>query len=115
MFGKTIGAAAVLAMVTCPAFAHAMLEKQFPRAGEVLAIPPTEVHLSFSEGLKPTISGVDVTDASGKSCAAGKPRISGQMMDLKLKPLRHGHYHVAWHAISVDGHRTQGGYGFTVK
>jgi methionine-rich copper-binding protein CopC len=36
-------------------------------------------------------------------------------MMAPLRPLRPGRYRVAWHAVSVDDHRTQGAYSFVIK
>jgi methionine-rich copper-binding protein CopC len=36
------------------------------------------------------------------------------MITVALPPLKPGLYHVTWHAVSVDSHRTEGGYTFTV-
>jgi copper resistance protein C len=36
-------------------------------------------------------------------------------MTVVLPPLPSGTYTVHWVAVSVDSHRTQGGYNFTVK
>lgn len=97
-----------------PALAHAMLEQQSPGAGAVLAAPPSFVHLFFSEKLEPSLSGASVTGAAGRSFAAKAPEIDGQVIMLRLMKLPPGKYHVSWHAVSVDTHRTEGGYDFTV-
>lgn len=105
----------IAAGMASPAFANARLEQRFPRAGEVLSAAPGQVQLSFSEQLEPAPSGIAITGPGGRSFAAGRPRIGGQAMDQALKPLPAGRYHVAWHAVSVDQQRTEGGYDFTVK
>jgi len=102
------------ALATTPALAHAMLEQQSPGAGAVLAAPPSFVHLFFSEQLEPSLSGASVTDASGHSFAAKASEFDGQVIMLRLKKLPPGKYHVSWHAVSLDTHRTEGGYDFTV-
>jgi hypothetical protein len=35
-------------------------------------------------------------------------------MSVALKPLKPGIYHVRWHALSIDTHRTEGAFAFTV-
>lgn len=97
-----------------PAVAHAMLERQSPSAGAVLAAPPAAIRLSFSERLEPVLSGISLAGAGGHSVAAAPPEIDGQTMTLRLTKLPPGKYHVSWHAVSVDTHRTEGGYDFTV-
>lgn len=108
-------AALVFALTVAPAFAHAMLESEAPSAGAVLGNAPSSVFLSFSEDLEAALSGISVTDASGRSLAAKEPHVEGRVMMLTLRTLPPGKYRVAWHAVSADSHRTEGGYAFTVK
>jgi methionine-rich copper-binding protein CopC len=95
------------------ALAHAMLEHAEPGAGSSVKAPGAVV-LEYSEALEPSLSEVTVSDASGHSVAAGAPDISGTKMQMKLKPLKPGTYHVTWRALSVDTHRTTGAYSFDV-
>ncbi len=98
-----------------PAFAHAMLEHADPAAGAVLAKAPQKVVLSFSETLEPTFTRVEVKAADGASVAAAAAVVKDRTIRLTLKPLSAGSYRVSWHAVSLDTHRTQGTYSFTVK
>ena len=107
--------ALMIAALAGPAAAHAMLERAVPGAGATLATAPDEVRLFFSEPLEPAFSDLALTDRSGHSFAASAPQIEAQSMLLKLKPLPPGKYHVGWHAVSIDTHRTEGGYDFIVK
>jgi methionine-rich copper-binding protein CopC len=108
---------ACLAMVgfAAPAFAHAFLEHAAPAAGETLASAPRQVALAFTEQLEPAFSGVMVTDSAGRNVEAGRVVVAGESMSVALKPLAPGTYRVTWHAVSVDTHRTDGAYSFTVK
>ena len=108
-------AVAVLAVFASPALAHAFLQHASPGAGASLAAPPKEIALSFTKDLEPSLSGIAVTDADGHDEAAAKPVIDDSSVTVVLKPLMPGTYHVAWHAVSVDSHRTEGDYAFTVK
>jgi methionine-rich copper-binding protein CopC len=103
-----------LPALTCAAFAHAMLEKAQPSAGAAMHRSPTALRLDFSEPLEPAFSGVTVADSGGQSVASGTAVIAQSTMSVPLKPLRAGQYRVAWHAVSVDTHRTEGAYTFTV-
>ena len=111
------GRLACLAIVgfASPAFAHAFLEHAAPAAGETLASAPRQVVLAFSEQLEPAFSGVIVTDSAGGDVEAGHAIVAGASMIMALKPLAPGRYRVIWHAVSVDTHRTEGAYSFTVK
>jgi methionine-rich copper-binding protein CopC len=104
-----------VACLATPAFAHAFLQRAQPGAGATLSAPPKAVALTFSEKLEPVFSGVAVTDSSGHSIQAGAVQIGGNSIVVPLRPLPAGTYRVIWHAVSVDTHRTEGAYGFTVK
>ena len=105
------------AMAACAtsAHAHAFLEHAAPGAGATIVSPPREVTLAFSEALEAAFSGVTVTDAAGRDVEAGKPVVAGAAITVALKPVGPGTYRVRWHAVSVDTHRTEGAYSFTVK
>lgn len=95
--------------------AHAFLQHAGPGAGATLAVPPRRIALTFTEKLEPVFSGVTVTNVSGSSVEAGAVLISGNAMVVALRPLAPGTYRVSWHVVSVDTHRTEGAYSFTVK
>jgi methionine-rich copper-binding protein CopC len=104
-----------LACSATPAFAHAFLQHADPGAGATLKVAPKRVALSFSEKLEPVFSGVAVTDAAGRNVEASAAVIGGNSMVALLRALPPGRYRVTWHAVSVDTHRTEGAYSFTVK
>jgi hypothetical protein len=104
-----------IASCAAPAFAHAFLQHAVPGAGAVLSVPPKQIALSFSEQLEPVFSGVAVADSSGRSVESGPVLIGKNAMVAHLRPLAPGSYRVSWHAVSVDTHRTEGAYSFTVK
>ena len=84
------------------AFAHAHLQQQIPTAGAQLSASPQTLTLSFSEGIEPAFSGV----------TADNPAEVTLPLAEALPP---GEYTVAWHVVSVDGHKTKGQYTFSVK
>lgn len=97
------------------ASAHAFLQHANPGAGAVLRAPPKAVGLVFTEELEPVFSGVAVTDASGRNVESAPAVIAGKSMEAPVRLLPPGRYRVSWHAVSVDTHRTEGAYSFTVK
>jgi hypothetical protein len=105
----------VIAACASPAFAHAFLQRSEPGAGAALSAPPKRAVLIFSEQLEPVFSGMTVSDAAGRNVEAGAAMIAGTAMVAPLKQLPPGRYRVTWHAVSVDTHRTEGSYSFTVK
>ncbi|HDG7848615.1 TPA: CopC domain-containing protein YobA [Klebsiella quasipneumoniae] len=101
------------------ALAHAHLQQQIPAAGAQLAASPQTLTLSFSAGIEPAFSGVSVTGPQQHAVATGKLTRSAdnptQVTVPVAETLRPGEYTVAWHVVSVDGHKTKGQYTFSVK
>jgi hypothetical protein len=104
-----------IACSATPAFAHAFLQHAEPGAGATLSTAPKRIALTFTEKLEPAFSGMSVSDLSGQSVEAGSVMIGGNAMVAPLRILAPGTYRVNWHAVSVDTHRTEGAYSFTVK
>jgi methionine-rich copper-binding protein CopC len=96
------------------AHAHAMLDHASPPVGSTAASAPREVSLTFTQNLEAAFSSVQVTDANGARVDQGKAQISGNTMRVGLKSLSAGTYRVRWHALSVDTHKTEGSFTFTV-
>ena len=111
---KPLMLAAALTLAASAATAHAMLEHAVPAAGAALAKAPGTLTLQFSENLEPAFSSVAVTDDAGRSVTAGPSSAGGAKMSVPLEPLKPGTYRVVWHALSVDTHRTEGSYSFTI-
>ncbi len=107
----------LLTLFPSVALAHAQLEQAVPAVGSTVATAPAELRLDFSEALEPRFCKVEVTDAAGAPFNAGKLRTDPANAEHLLVPigkLPGGIYAVTWHAVSVDTHRTQGLYHFTV-
>jgi methionine-rich copper-binding protein CopC len=104
----------LLLLATEGAFAHAHLDRAEPRVESTVTPAPREVSLSFTEGLEPAFSTVEVRDAEGARMDEGEAQISGRTMRVGLKPLPPGTYKVYWRALSVDTHKTEGTFSFRV-
>jgi methionine-rich copper-binding protein CopC len=96
------------------AHAHAMLASASPPVGGSVGAAPRQVTLSFTQGLEPAFSSVQVTDSKGARVDAGKAQVSGSTMTVGLKALSPGTYRVHWHVLSVDTHKTEGSFSFRV-
>src|SRR5215831_14813783 len=96
------------------AHAHAMLASASPPVGGSVGAAPRQVTLSFTQGLEPAFSSVQVTDSKGARVDTGKAQVSGSTMSVGLKALSPGTYRVNWHVLSVDTHKTQGSFSFRV-
>jgi methionine-rich copper-binding protein CopC len=94
--------------------AHAFLDHASPLVGSTVASAPREVSLSFTQNLEAAFSSVEVTGPNGARVDAGKAQISGNTMRVALKAVGPGTYHVRWHALSVDTHKTEGSFTFRV-
>jgi methionine-rich copper-binding protein CopC len=114
---RPIAGALFLAFATATAVhAHAHLVKSEPGVDAIVSAPH-ELVLHFSEQLEGAFSGATVTDARG-AAVSGKATVDAndkKTMRVPLKPDGGGTYKVNWHALSVDTHKTQGSFSFTVK
>jgi hypothetical protein len=105
-----------LTFVTSSALAHARLVSAIPANGAVTASPQM-IMLTFNEKLTATLSGFAVTGPDGKPVSVQVSVAGGGTMlhAMPQKPLAPGKYAVAWHAVTADGHRTEGTVTFTVQ
>ncbi len=101
-------------LATNVARAHAMLDHANPPVGGTVSAAPRVVSLTFTQNLEASFSSMEVTDAAGTRVDTGKSQVSGNTMRVGLKGLRPGSYHVRWHALSVDTHKTEGNFTFHV-
>jgi hypothetical protein len=113
-----IVALGLLAMVglTGRAEAHAKLREASPAEG-VVKSAPAEVIVTFTEALEPKFSKIEVTDSKGQRVDQGAAQaVPGEpaRLAVALKPLAAGTYKVTWRVVSVDTHRSEGSYQFTV-
>jgi methionine-rich copper-binding protein CopC len=111
---RAVALAAPLAFAATAAFAHAHLTASTPAKDATVAAPKA-IHLEFSEGLEAKFSGLDVKSAAGHAVPVAA-KVAGKAMDATPKAaLTPGAYTVEWHALSTDGHKSNGSFGFTVK
>jgi hypothetical protein len=103
-------------MLAPAARAHALLDHAVPTVGST-ASAPHELRIWLTEAVEPAFSGVTVTNAAGDGVDDSKivvdPDKPQELHDI-LKPLMPGTYRVQWHVLSVDTHRTEGNFSFTV-
>lgn len=106
-------------MLAQQAQAHAHLKNSQPAAKSEVSVSPTQLTLNFTEDLEAKFSGVELKDSKGSVIKTDKATLSpDSKAELIIKldsPLKTGSYEVDWHALSVDGHKTQGSYNFSVK
>ena len=114
---RTLLLAAIACLINTAAFAHAALDRASPPVGSEVSGSPDAISLTYTEPVEPLFSTVQVTDANGQRMEMGKPvaQNDGRVLQVKLKPLPPGVYTVVWHVTSVDTHKTEGHFTFTVK
>jgi len=120
MLTKTsMGLLAVLAvsLLASSVEAHPTLKSATPPA-ESTAAAPTEIRLSFSEGVIVKLSSVELKDQTGKKIVTGKlandPKDQKQLIVPLQGALTVGTYTVTWNVVSVDTHHVNGMYSFKV-
>ena len=100
-----------------PASAHAQLDHAQPAPGAKLAAAPNEVAIWFTEAVEPKFSSIVVQNAKGVAMQTGAATLApgnSAQLSVKLKPLAPGTYKVLWRVLSVDTHRSQGSFSFSV-
>ena len=107
---------AASALVSVTALAHAFLERASPAVGSEVHGSPAVLTLTFTEPVEAAFSSVAVTDAAGNRMDKGAPTGGGDkhVLVVPLKPLPPGAYAIEWRVTSVDTHRTQGHFTFSV-
>jgi copper resistance protein C len=109
--------AIAIACLTLTAHAHAFLDHAEPKVGSVVPSAPSEVKIWFTQELEPAFSTAEVTDANGKRAGSGPAHVDPHdplVLEIPLAKLTPGEYTVAWRAVSVDTHVTQGHFSFRV-
>jgi len=106
------------AWVVTSVSAHALLLRSNPLANQVLAKPPVQVELFFSESLEPQLSSIKVLDTNNLIVDVGDVRVDpsdSTRMTVSLRSISDGVYTVTWKAVSAtDGHQTVGTFPFAV-
>ena len=104
--------------ISTRADAHAFLVKAFPAVGSTIERGNKELRLEFSEPVELVLSGVEMTSALGAAVPLSNVRFGDaahRELVVPLPMLMSGSYRVSWHVVSVDTHRTEGSFTFTVK
>ncbi len=107
----------VACLITPAAWAHAFLDRASPAVGSEVSGSPRTLAITYTEPVEPLFSSIEVRDANGARVDQGKAtgQDDGRVLVVTLKPLPPGVYAVTWHVTSVDTHKTEGHFQFTVK
>ncbi|MDY7088639.1 MAG: copper resistance protein CopC, partial [Actinomycetota bacterium] len=107
---------AVLGWPAPPAYAHAVLSAAVPQQGSVVAVPPEQVVLRFSEAVQIVPGRSQVIGPDGKRINEGDPEVTPAGLVIKLRPAERplGTYLVSYRIISADSHPVSGAYTYSV-
>jgi methionine-rich copper-binding protein CopC len=117
LFRYGLLAVVLIALFNPPSvWAHAFLAKASPPVGSRLPAPPAELTLRFTESVEPVFCTVELLNAAGAPVSVPAPLTAGdgQALTVALPKLPPGTYTVVWHVTSVDTHKTEGRYQFTI-
>jgi len=109
---------AAVGMTQSAVLSHAFLNEAAPIVGGTVPTSPKEIRLTFTEAIERRFSGIELATGDGRTVATGPAVVdptNERQLVLPLPPLAPGRYRVRWHVVSVDTHRTEGEYSFTVK
>jgi copper resistance protein C len=101
-----------------PAWAHAFLDHAEPKVGSTITNSPSEIKIWYTQELEPAFSSIEVKNAQGKEVDKKDVHVDDKdksLLIVSLPKLPAGTYTVTWHVVSVDTHRTQGHFKFTIK
>lgn len=96
--------------------AHALLIASSPSPGSILAVPPTEILLDFTEPVTPFGRGIDVFSPTGRSMAI-QAQATGRTLSARLAFPRipeAGTYVVEWRVTAQDAHPSRGSFTFSI-
>lgn len=114
-----VALAALLVAPTDGVDAHAELVRTEPLTDALLAAPPLELHLWFSEAIDPgagslSLRLVDNTGRDQSLSGVGLDPTNPRHVSADVPPLGPGTFTVLWSARAVDGHTLSGTYAFRV-
>ena len=110
--------ATVGCLISQAAFAHAYPQRTSPPSNSNLPSAPAEVTITFTEAVEPGFSTIEVKNSH--DLRVDKSDLhpigsTGKQLSVSLPVLPAGKYTVIWHVTSVDTHKTEGHFAFTVK
>lgn len=111
-------ATALLFTLQTHAWAHAFLDHADPKVGGTVANSPTEIKIWFTQHVEPAFSSIQVRDAQGGEVDKKDSHLDPNdksLLVVSVPKLPAGVYTVTWRVVSVDTHKTQGHFEFTIK
>jgi copper transport protein len=111
-----LAVAVLLLAPSAPASAHAELVDSTPTNGARLDKAPTQVTLTFTEGVNLIDGGIRLVDSLGEPVSTpAAPTVEGRTVRWPMPSgLKNGKYLVSWRVVSADGHPVQGAFSFGI-
>jgi copper resistance protein C len=106
-----------LVLATHLAWAHAFLIRASPPVGSSVPTSPPQLTMRFTERVEVLFCTVQLLGPTGAAISVPTPKLAPDdptTMVIPLPKLGPGTYTVVWHATSVDTHKTEGQFQFTV-
>lgn len=105
----------ILAVLPLAALAHSDMNKTIPENGAILAEPPVEIALNFTDKLR--LTAVKARHSGGETQAIDLEDHKGfdAKFSLPMLPMGAGTYEVEWRGLGMDGHPMQGTFSFEVE
>ena len=107
-----------LLLPASPAFAHAFLRHAIPPVGSEIPVSPPAITITYTESVEPSFSTIEVDNAQGARVDKADPHLVGgdqTKLAVSLPKLPPGRYTVIWHVTSVDTHKSEGRFNFSVS
>lgn len=106
-----------LLLTATSAWGHSFPDHSEPRVGWTVNKPPAQVRIWFDVPIEPIFSTIKVVDTNGQQVDKRDGRVNPAertVLEVSLPALPPGKYRVFWNVISIDTHRTEGDYPFTI-
>ena len=104
--------------VMCSAFSaegHARIGSAEPPADAVLTVPPPAIAITFTEKIEPWFSAIEIRNEKGERVGGVSAQtVSDRTLSIAPGHLDPGKYTVTWRVLSVDTHKSEGTYAFTI-
>ena len=108
-------AAVALVAVPSAAGAHGLLRSSSPAADTVLAAPPSEIRLTFTEAPELTFTRIRLIGPDGHVFTHPVQVLPGNVAVARIRArLQAGEYRVEWQTAGDDGHPVTGSFAFAV-
>jgi copper transport protein len=113
--GLLVTLVALLLAPATPASAHAVLVSSSPATAAVVPSAPSEVVITFSEGVRKVPDKIRVIAPDGSRADRGEPAFKGAVVTIPVDPSgARGTYLVSYRVISADSHPVSGAFTYSV-